>query len=134
MPIIAVVPITIITSGASLQQSLVDLFTLAAYGYLGSYILASASLPFFLRRIGESTRASWILAAVTTLALGAVLWTAADVSIRAGNLQSVIYGAVLLASIVYAAFLHIRSPASLAAVGVYDETRESDLFHSRPTP
>jgi hypothetical protein len=110
----------------------VNLFTLGAYGYLGSYILASASLPFFLRRIGEGSYGSWILGSVTTLALGAVFWTAADVSIRAGNLQSAIYGGVLLASILYTTFLHVRSPARLAAVGIYDETRETDLFLPGP--
>jgi amino acid transporter len=128
MPLIVIVPIGIIISGASPEQGMVNLFTLGAYGYLGSYILASASLPFFLRRIGEGSYGSWMLGSVTTLALGAVFWTAADVSIRAGNLQSALYGGVLLASILYAAFLHVRSPARLAAVGIYDETRESDLF------
>jgi amino acid transporter len=132
MPVIALVPITIIASGASPEQGLVNLFTLGAYGYLGSYILASASLPFFLRRIGEGSYGSWILGSVTTLALGAVFWTAADVSIRAGNLQSAIYGGVLLASILYTTFLHVRSPARLAAVGIYDETRETDLFLPGP--
>jgi hypothetical protein len=132
MPVIALVPIGIIISGASPEQGLVNLFTLGAYGYLGSYILASASLPFFLRRIGEGSYGSWILGSVTTLALGAVFWTAADVSIRAGNLQSAIYGGVLLASILYTTFLHVRSPARLAAVGIYDETRESDLFLPGP--
>ena len=32
-----------------LERGLVTLFTLGAYGYLGSYMLSTASLPFFLR-------------------------------------------------------------------------------------
>lgn len=133
MPVVAVIPVAVIISGASPERSLVNLFTLGAYGYLGSYILASASLPFFLRRIGESTYASWILGAGTTLALGAVFWTAAAASIRTGSLQTVIYAGVLLASVIYAMFLHVRFPRRLASVGIYDETRELDLFQGRPT-
>lgn len=134
MPVVAVVPIAVIISGASPEQGLANLFMLGAYGYLGSYILASASLPFFLRRIGEDTHASWILGGATSLVLGAVLWNAATVSIGTGSLQAVIYGGMLLASALYAVFLHLRSPERLASVGIYDETRESDLFHGRSIP
>jgi amino acid transporter len=133
IPVVAVVPIAIIVSGANPERGLVNLFTLGAYGYLGSYILASASLPFFLRRIGESTWRNWILSAVTTVAVGAVFWTAAAASIRAGSPQTAIYAGLLLASILYAAFLHRRRPGRLAAVGIYDETRELDLFQGGPT-
>ncbi|WP_427019147.1 APC family permease (plasmid) [Pseudarthrobacter sp. P1] len=134
MPVVAIVPIAIIISGASPEQGLVNLFTLGAYGYLGAYVLTSASLPFFLRRIGEDTYASWILGSATSLALGAVLWMAATVSIHTGSLQTFIYGGVLLASVLYALFLRLRVPERLASVGIYDETRELDLFHGGPIP
>ncbi|WP_254788681.1 APC family permease [Arthrobacter sp. ok909] len=133
MPIVAIVPIAVIISGASPERALVNLLTLGAYGYLGSYILASASMPFFLRRIGEDTHASWVLGAATTLALGVVFWTATEVSVRTGNLQTVVYGGLLVASVIYARFLQLRLPKRLASVGIYDETRELDLFHGRPT-
>ncbi|ALE04509.1 transporter (plasmid) [Arthrobacter sp. ERGS1:01] len=132
MPVIALVPVVVIVSGASAEQGLVMLFTLGAYGYLGAYILASASLPFFLRRIGEDTYASWILGAATSLALGAVLWKAATLSIGDGRPQTFIYCGVLLASVLYALFLRLRRPARLASVGIYDETREMDLFRGGP--
>ncbi len=132
MPVVAIVPIAIILSGSSPEQGLANLFTLGAYGYLGSYVLASASMPFFLRRIGETTYASWILGAATSLVLGAVLWMAAAASIGTGNLQTLIYGGVLLASVIYAMYLHRRLPLRLASVGIYDETRQSDLFHGGP--
>ena len=134
MPVVAIVPIAIIISGASPEQSLVSLFTLGAYGHLGSYILASVSLPFFLHRIRENTYASWILGTATSLVLGLVLWKAATVSIQTENLQIFIYGGVLLASVLYAMFLRLRFPERLAAVGIYDETRESDLFHGGTVP
>ncbi|GAA4050354.1 APC family permease [Arthrobacter methylotrophus] len=134
MPVVAIVPIAVIISGASPEQGLVNLFTLGAYGYLGAYILASVSMPFFLRRIGEDTYASWILGTATFLVLGAVLWQSATVSIHTGNLQTFVYGGVLLASILYALFLRLRLPDRLASVGIYDETREIDLFHGKPTP
>ncbi|WP_024819189.1 APC family permease [Arthrobacter sp. 31Y] len=134
MPVIAAVPIAVILFGVSPGLALTNLFTLGAYGYLGSYILASASLPFFLRRIGENTTASWILGSATPLILAFVLWAAATVSVQAGNLQSFIYGAVFLASVLYATFLHYRRPGRLASIGIYDETRDSDLFHDRWTP
>jgi amino acid transporter len=132
IPLVAVVPIAAIISDADPQRALVNLFTLAAYGYLGSYILASASLPFFLRRIGEDSYASWILGAATALVLGALLWTAAIVSLRAGNWQALIYGGVLLISAIYAMILHLWLPERLASVGIYDETRELDLFRGGP--
>jgi amino acid transporter len=132
MPVVAIVPIAMVISGARPEQGLANLFTLGAYGYLGSYVLASASLPFFLRRIGENTYGSWILGAATSLVLGAVLWTAATTSIRSGNLQTLIYGGVLATSVVYAMYLQRRLPLRLASVGIYDETRESDLFHGGP--
>jgi amino acid transporter len=132
MPVVALVPVAIVSSGASPEQGLANLFTLGAYGYLGSYVLASASLPFFLRRIGENTYASWVLGAATTLVLVAVLWTAAATSIATGNLQTLIYGGVLLASVIHAMILRRRLPRRLASVGIYDETRESDLFHGGP--
>jgi amino acid transporter len=134
MPFIAIVPVAVIISGARPEQGLTNLFTLGAYGYLGAYILASASLPFFLRRIGENTYASWILGAVTSVALGSVLWKAASVSIQTGNLQALIYGGVLLASAIHTVILQRTAPPRLASVGIYDETRESDLFHPRPAP
>ncbi|MFI2566739.1 APC family permease [Paenarthrobacter sp. NPDC089714] len=133
MPIVAVVPVAMIALGASPERGLAILFTLGAYGYLGSYTLASASLPFFLRRIGESTVSSWVLGAVTSLALGAVIWTATAISIGAGNFQAFVYAGVLLASVLYATFLHFRLPDRLASVGIYDETRDLDLFNGRPT-
>lgn len=134
MPVIAIVPIAVIISGASPEQGLVNLFTLGAYGYLGAYILASASMPFFLRRIGEDTYANWILGAATFLVLGAVLWQAATESIHSGNLQTFVYGGVLIASVLYAMFLRLRLPERLASVGIYDETREIDLFPGKPIP
>ncbi|WP_245953505.1 APC family permease [Arthrobacter silvisoli] len=134
MPVVAVVPLAVIISGASPAEGLVNLFMLGSYGYIGAYILASASLPFFLRRIGEATVASWVLGAVTALALTAVLWQAATVSVQAGGTQAFIYGGLLLASAVFALFLHFRRPERLASVGIYDETRESDLFLGKPVP
>ena len=133
MPVVAMIPIGIIISGTSPGQGLVDLFTLGAYGYLGAYILTSASMPIFLFRIGESSYVSWVLGAVTSLALVFVLWKAVAVSIPAGNLQGLIYGGVLLASVLYAFFLSQRFPARLASVGIYDETRQSDLFQDGAT-
>ncbi len=134
MPVVAAVPIAVVVAGASPAQGLVSLFTLGALGYLGTYILASASMPVFLRRIGEDTHASWILGAATSVILGAVLWMAATESIRTGHVQTFIYGGVLAASVVFSTLLRLRSPERLAAVGIYDETRESDLFHGRPIP
>ena len=134
MPVVAAVPIAVVVSGATLQQGLADLFTLGAYGYLGAYVLTTASLPFFLRRIGEDTYASWILGPVTSLTIVAVLGEAAAVSIRTGNVVTFIYGGVLLLSVLYAIFLRLRFPQRLASVGIYDETREMDLFRGGPTP
>lgn len=134
MPIVAAVPVGVIFSSANPEQGLVALFTMGSYGYLGSYLLASASMPFFLRRIGESTYGSWVLATVTTLALVALLFMSAAVSIRAATLQIIIFAGFVLASVIYATFLRVRFPGRLASVGIYDETRELDLFPGRRKP
>lgn len=134
MPMVAAVPIAMIASGATLEQGLAGLFTLGAFGYLGAYVLTTASLPLFLRRIGEDTYASWVLGPVTSVAIVAVLAGAATVSLRTGNLETLVYGGVLAASVLYSAFLRLRSPQRLASVGIYDETRERDLFRGGPTP
>jgi amino acid transporter len=134
VPVVAAVPVGVIISGAAPQQGLAALFTLGAFGYLGAYVLATASLPFFLRRIGEDTYVSWILGPATSVAIVAVLGEAASVSIRTGNLETIVYGCVVVASVVYAFFLRFRSPQRLASVGIYDETRELDLFPGGPTP
>ncbi len=128
MPIVAIVPLVVIVSGASPEQGLVILFTLGAYGYLGAYLLASASLPFFLRRIGEDTYSSWILGALTPLVLGFMLWKATSVSILTGSLQAFVYAGVLLISIAYSTILKVRSPERLSSVGIYDETVDADLY------
>ncbi|ERI35632.1 APC family permease (plasmid) [Arthrobacter sp. TES] len=128
IPVVAAVPIAVLASGIRPEQGLTSLFTLGAYGYLGSYILASASLPFFLHRIGENTLANWILAAFTSLIIGVILGYAAKVSVQAGNLVVFIYFGVVLASVVFAALAHHFAPRRLAGVGIYDETRDSDLY------
>ena len=134
MPVVTIVPIVVIISGASPAQGLVTLFLLGSFGYLGAYIIASASMPFFLRRIGEATFGSWVLGAATTLALGAVLWEATAESIRAGSMQIFAYAALLLASVIYALILRLRLPGRLSSVGIYDETRESDLYQGKTLP
>lgn len=128
MPVVAAVPVAVIVFGAPLREGLAALFTLGAYGYLGAYVLTTASLPLFLRRIGEDTYFSWILGPATSVAIIAVLLQAASVSIHEGNLAVFVYGVVVLVSILYAAFLRFRLPQRLASVGIYDETREMDLF------
>ena len=133
MPMVAAVPIAVIVGGAPLQKGLAALFTLGAYGYLGAYVLSTASLPFFLRRIGEDTYFSWVLGPATSAVIIAVLGQAATVSIHEGNFAFLIYGGVVVASILYAAFLRWLSPERLASLGIYDETMELDLFRGEPT-
>jgi hypothetical protein len=55
------------------------------------------------------------------------------VSIQAGSLEAFIYCGVLLVSVVFTALLHLFAPRRLAGVGIYDETRDSDLFQPRGT-
>jgi amino acid transporter len=133
VPVVALVPVLLLVSGVSPEQGLANLFMLGAYGHLGAYILTSASLPFFLRRIGEDTFVSWILGAGVALAIGAVLWGSATVRVRAGDLQVLVYGMVLLVSVIHGLFLQMRQPGRLAGVGIYDETRELDLFKGGST-
>lgn len=130
LSVITVVPIAVTLSGASPEQGLIGFFALGAYGYLGAYVLASASLPFFLRRIGEGSWCYWVLGGVTVGAVAVVVWNAATVSTLGGNVQIGIYGSVVIISVLYAQFLRWRFPAVLKVVGIYDETRESDLHHA----
>lgn len=127
MPVVAGVPIVLVLSGVSPERGLADLFILGAYGYLGAYVLASASLPFFLKRIGEGSWLSWGVAGLTLGAVTFVVWNAVSVSVQEGNFQAVIYGALLTLSVLYAQFLLWRTPSRMDAVGIYDETMVSDL-------
>ncbi|MDQ0618171.1 APC family permease [Arthrobacter globiformis] len=130
MPVITAVPITMVVFGVSPEKGLTNLFTLGAYGYLGAYVLASASLPFFLRRIGEGTWFSWALGGLTVGAVAFVVWNAVSVSAQEGNIQAGVYGFILTLSVLHAQLLRWRSPARLDGVGIYDEPRESDIHSS----
>ncbi|ABM10733.1 putative amino acid permease (plasmid) [Paenarthrobacter aurescens TC1] len=132
IPVVAGVPIVMVLSGVSPEKGLIDLFTLGAYGYLGTYVLASASLPFFLRRIGESTWLSWGMGGLTVGAVVFVVWNAVAVSVQEGNFQAVIYGALITLSVLYAQFLLRHSPSRMDAVGIYDQTSDSDVHGSSP--
>lgn len=129
IPVIAAVPVAVILSGTTPAEGLTNLLMLGAYGYLGSYLLACAASPLFLHRIGEGSRGAWIMGGVTTVILLLIGWEAVGVGGADGKLRTLVYVGFLAAAVVYTLALRWLAPARLAAVGIYDETRESDLLN-----
>ncbi|MGH3640531.1 MAG: APC family permease, partial [Mycobacterium sp.] len=132
MAAITAIPVAILVAGATPEEGLRIFLTLSACGYLGSYLAACISAPILLRRIGESTPAVWILAISTTSVLLCLAVNAVLFAVRDGSALLAVYGAVVIASILFTLALRIFAPARLAAVGIYDETQRADLLNAAP--
>jgi amino acid transporter len=125
LPVIAAVPAALLASGMPSQEVLRILLTVATAGYLVGYLLVCLAAPLFLRRIGELTRGPVVVTAITVPALavtcGAYLLSAAD-----GPVPIVLAG-LAVAALAWYAWLRVRRPGRLAAIGVYDETSAADV-------
>lgn len=128
MPVVTAVPVVLLLTGVPADTALTWLLLLSSFGYIGSYLLACAAMPFFLRRIGElQPRYAWLSG--TAVALVALIAVGATALHLANEPElPLIYLVVLCAAAVHAFALKRWRPARLRAVGVYDETIASDVL------
>lgn len=128
MPVITVVPVFVAIAKVPAADALTALILLSAFGYLGSYLLAAASMPIFLRRIGEERAANRWLSLASVIVLGLVMIGAIVLwAVRAPSLP-IIYLTVLAAAAGHLWLIRRRWPNRLAGMGVYDETLADDIF------
>lgn len=132
MPVAGLAPIILLAVGGTSEQGLRIFLTLSAWGYLGTYLAAAVASPVLLLRIGESTRAVWIVGAVTTVLLVGLGGISVTSGTANGGVLVLIYSAVILLGVLYALALRRWAPHRLRAVGIYDETQTSDLLSSPP--
>lgn len=126
LPVVVVVPVTLLAAGLPPAQVLADLLTLATVGYLVAYLLVCLAAPLFLRRIGELTPAPVVVTAVLVPVLVVVL--VAFVVSAWGGVVPVAIAVLVAAGSGWLAWLRRRRPAQLAEIGVYDETVTADVL------
>jgi len=126
LPVLAAVPVVLISLGVSPARALVPLLTTAALGYLVAYLLVCLAAPVFLHRIGELTVPSVAATSVIVPVLLVVL--VAFVSTAPVSVAALVTGAVL--PLIGARYLWMRArhPERVAAIGLYDETSTADLL------
>lgn len=125
-----IVPIVFVACGAATDAGITVLLTLSVFGYLGTYVLACASMPLFLHRIGEVRPRAWVLSAVTVLLLSFAAVGALALWFARAPLLPAIYLAVLAGAGLHLGVLRRTRPSALAAVGVHDQTLPEDLLDS----
>jgi len=122
LPLVVGVPVVALALGASGRDVLTGTLTVSAFGYVLAYVLVGLATPFFLHRIGELTRGPLVGGLVAAgLWLLVLVVAVASASWAGGRAMSAVYLVALLPGVGWALWLRMRRPASLAAVGVYDE-------------
>ncbi|WP_344792540.1 APC family permease [Gryllotalpicola daejeonensis] len=128
VPVTVAVPLALHLAGWSPWQSLEFLIVVSAAGYLLAYVLATAALPAFLRRIGEASRRTDLVACVAAVGLTAVLVTYLAVSTASEPVAvAVVGGLAVLAALAYV-YLRLARSRALARAGMFDHTTSSDLL------
>ncbi|WP_344754420.1 APC family permease [Gryllotalpicola koreensis] len=128
VPVTVAVPLVLHAIGWSPWQSLEFLIVVSAAGYITAYVLATAALPAFLRRIGESSRRTDLVAGVAAVGLAGVLITYLVVMVPGEPVAVAVVGG--LATLAALAYVYVRRTRSrgLARVGLFDHTTSSDLL------
>lgn len=130
MSVVTVAPIVVLVLGSAPDEALRTFLTLSACGYLGSYLSGCIAAPVLLHRIGESTKGTIALSAVTVTILVFLFANAVFVSVRDGATLLLGYGVLMAIAIAYTVILKLRAPQRLSAVGIYDETQRTDLLNT----
>ncbi|WP_245979606.1 APC family permease [Gryllotalpicola protaetiae] len=128
IPITVAVPLALHAVGWSPWQSLEFLIVVSAAGYITAYVLATVALPAFLRRIGESSLRTDLVAGIAAVGLTGVLITYLVVMVPGEPVAvAVVGGLAVLAALAYLYLRTARSRA-LARAGLFDHTTSSDLL------
>ncbi|BBG01459.1 MULTISPECIES: APC family permease [Pseudonocardia] len=112
-----------LAAGVPPEVLLVGLLGAATVGFLVTYLLVCLAAPLFLRRIGELTPAAVATAALAVPALFAALVA----FVVAAPLSGLVLAVALPAGAGWSVLQRRRG--DLPALGVYDETVASDVWH-----
>lgn len=130
LPLIVVVPLALLGGGITAWGVMTIVITCAAAGFVAAYILMCASLPLFLKRIGEVTVTAVLPAVATALLLTItlVVYLAASAHGHRGIGVAVFLALSALACLWYLGICHAHS-GSAPRIGLYDEPTRQDLLH-----
>jgi amino acid transporter len=133
LPAVVAVPVVALLAGGGPRALLTAMLTVSVFGYLLAYVLACLAMPAFLRRIGELTA----LPAVGGLLAGGggllvLLAAMAGASWTGGQTVVLVFLAAMLPGLAWTAYLRLREPDRLGAVGVYDQATASSVFPGAP--
>lgn len=117
-PPIALVPIAVVAAGVSPWDAMRVVLLISASGYIVAYVLVCIAAPLFLRRIGEVTAGSVIVAVTAAAALTGCLTVYLAAEATAGNPG--VWLTVGIA-VIAAALIRWRRRAPLGELGRYDE-------------
>lgn len=136
VPVVAIAPIATVLAGVGLWDAMEAVIAVSAAGYIGAYALVCVAAPVFLRRIGELTFRTGLLAFTSALLLAAGLVAYLIFEGVRGNpgaaLALIVAGVAALA----VGWRRRRGEASLAGIGAYDEPVASEVLGGvarRPT-
>ncbi|MGA0567208.1 APC family permease [Rathayibacter sp. KR2-224] len=132
-PVVALVPILLLAVGWSPEVLMPVLLSAAVPGYLVSYCLVCASVPLFLRRIGEpSRRAAW--SAVMASAFIVTVFVTYLIITGTGRLAFADALVAIVALGAGAGYLLVRANRgrALRRMGLFDQTTASDLLGGPP--
>jgi len=128
VPGVVGLPIVMMALGSSPASLMLPLISVSAVGFLGSYLLAAVAAPVFLHRIGELSRRTLVIPALTALVLAAIVLTYVIVVARDDRTAFVIV-LLLAAAATAAGFVaHRLRPHAVSEMGLFDETTLGDLL------
>jgi amino acid transporter len=127
---ILAVPLAMVGTGKSLDDTFVDLVSVATFGYMLAYVLVCWALPRFLHRIGELTGAALCAGVAAGAVLLAVFAAYALPTSTPAHRELLLLSAGLVVAAMAGLLLRMRHrPDSQARIGVYDEPTAADLLH-----
>lgn len=134
MPVVTVVPATLILLGLGTGEAMNKLLGTAATAYVTAYLLACCAAPVFLRRIGELTLRPALAAGLTSVALAGALVAYRITLAGAGRSASGWIFCILLATALLWFLWHRRHRSADPVLGLYDvPTQDAVLGGGRNT-
>ncbi|MFE1663186.1 APC family permease [Microbacterium sp. P02] len=128
VPVIVAVPIVLIAAGVELWDAMQAVLVIAAVGYIVAYTLVCVAAPVFLRRIGELTLGTVLVAGIAATALVAALGVYLIVEGQRGNPGVWIAAALAAIAGIAIAWRMRRSSSEPLDLGGYDEPLASEVL------
>jgi amino acid transporter len=128
VPLVALIPIVFVAAGGGVWVGMKTVIVVSAVGYIGAYAVVCVAAPVFLRRIGELTVGSTVVALVSAAALVGGLVTYLIVEGSVGNPG--VWISLAIAVLVGGAIVWRlrRGARSLDGIGSYDEPVASEVL------